>query len=49
MIRGERLSAKVPVLRPVAAGRSGEANGKVRESDRARVTRSLRDHRPVQH
>jgi CDP-diacylglycerol---serine O-phosphatidyltransferase len=48
MIRGERLSAKVPVLRPVAGAKSHDANGKAPESDPARVTRSLRDHQPVQ-
>jgi CDP-diacylglycerol--serine O-phosphatidyltransferase len=48
MIRGERLSAKVPVLRPVATAKSSDANGKAPESDPARVTRSLRDHQPVQ-
>ena len=49
MLRGERLSAKVSVLRPVAAtGKSHEANGKPREAEPARVTRSLRDHQPVQ-
>ncbi len=50
MLRGERLSAKVSVLRPVAAAdKSHDANGKARESDPARVTRSLRDYPPVQH
>ena len=49
MLRGERLSAKVSVLRPVAAtGKSHEANGKAPGADSARVTRSLRDHQPVQ-
>lgn len=50
MLRGERLSAKVSVLRPVAAAdKSHDANGKARESDSARVTRSLREYPPVQH
>ena len=50
MLRGERLSAKVSVLRPVAAAdKSHDANGKARESDPARVTRSLREYPPVQH
>ena len=48
MLRGERLSARVPVLRPVAA-KAQDANGKPRESDPARGTRSLRDHQPDQH
>jgi CDP-diacylglycerol--serine O-phosphatidyltransferase len=47
MIRGERLSAKMPVLRPVA-GKPHDANGSTPESDTARGTRSLRDHQPVQ-
>ena len=47
MIRGERLSAKVSVLHPVApADKSHDANGKPREPDSARMTRSLRDHQP---
>ena len=50
MLRGERLSAKVSVLRPVtAADKSHDANGKARESVPARVTRSLREHPPVPH
>ena len=47
MIRGERLSAKVPVLRPVA-GKSQDANGAAHQTDAVRGTRSLRDHQPVQ-
>ena len=46
MIRGERLSAKMPVLRPVA-GKAQDANGAAPQSDPARGTRSLRDHQPV--
>jgi CDP-diacylglycerol--serine O-phosphatidyltransferase len=46
MIRGERLSAKVSVLRPVATAKSSDANGKTGESGPARGTRSLRDHQP---
>ncbi len=45
MIRGERLSAKVSVLRPVA-GKSHDANGAAPQSENARTTRSLRDHQP---
>ena len=45
MIRGERLSARMPVLRPVA--KPGETNGVAPQQDSARVTRSLRDHQPV--
>jgi phosphatidylserine synthase len=47
MLRGERLSAKVPVLRPVP-GKSQDANGAAPQDDEARRTRSLRDHQPVQ-
>lgn len=47
MIRGERLSAKQPVLRPVA-GKSQDANGATPQAEPARGTRSLRDHQPVQ-
>ena len=43
MIRGERLSAKVSVLHPVAA-KSHDANGAAATADTARGTRSLRDH-----
>jgi CDP-diacylglycerol---serine O-phosphatidyltransferase len=46
MIRGERLSAKVSVLRPVAAGKSHDANGSAPQTDAARSTRSLREHPP---
>jgi CDP-diacylglycerol--serine O-phosphatidyltransferase len=46
MIRGERLSAKVPVLRPVA-GKSQDANGAAPQADPSRGTRSLRDHQPL--
>jgi CDP-diacylglycerol--serine O-phosphatidyltransferase len=51
MIRGERLSAKVPVLQPVAPGasssdKSRDANGVAVGADAARRTRSLRDHQP---
>jgi CDP-diacylglycerol--serine O-phosphatidyltransferase len=45
MIRGERLSAKVSVLHPVAA-KSHDANGAAQEPDSARRTRNLRDHQP---
>ena len=48
MIRGERLSAKVSVLRPVAA-KSHDANGSAPQPDTAKRTRSLRDHQPVSH
>lgn len=47
MLRGERLSAKVSVLRPVA-GKSHDANGAAPPADSARSTRSLRDHQPAQ-
>jgi CDP-diacylglycerol--serine O-phosphatidyltransferase len=47
MLRGERLSAKVSVLHPVApADKSHDANGNAREPDSARMTRSLREHPP---
>jgi CDP-diacylglycerol---serine O-phosphatidyltransferase len=46
MIRGERLSARVPVLRPVA-GKPQEANGTTTQSDSARGTRSLRDYQSL--
>ncbi len=46
MIRGERLSAKVSVLHPVAA-KSHDANGAPPETDSARRTRNLRDHQPA--
>ena len=45
MIRGESLSAKVSVLRPVAA-KSHDANGSAPQPDTAKRTRSLRDHQP---
>jgi CDP-diacylglycerol--serine O-phosphatidyltransferase len=48
MLRGERLSAKVSVLHPVASAKSHDANGAARQPDTARTTRSLRDHQPVQ-
>ncbi len=48
MIRGERLSAKVSVLRPVAA-KSHDANGSAPQPDTAKRTRSLRDHQPQPH
>jgi hypothetical protein len=48
MLRGERLSAKVPVLRPVPAAKSHEANGGAAHADTARITRALRDHQPGQ-
>src|SRR5216684_9406084 len=48
MIRGERLSAKVSVLRPVAA-KSHDANGTAPQPDTAKRTRSLRDHQPPPH
>jgi CDP-diacylglycerol--serine O-phosphatidyltransferase len=47
MIRGERLSAKVSVLRPVASLKSHDANGAAVRADSARTTRSLRDHQPA--
>jgi CDP-diacylglycerol--serine O-phosphatidyltransferase len=47
MLRGERLSAKVSVLRPVTpADKSHDATGKPREPDSPRMTRGLRDHQP---
>ena len=47
MLRGERLSAKVSVLRPVPpADKSHDTNGKPREPDSARMTRGLREHPP---
>ena len=47
MLRGERLSAKVSVLRPVTpADKSHDANDKSREPDSPRMTRGLRDHQP---
>jgi len=46
MLRGERLSAKVSVLRPVAA-KSHDANGAAPQADAARRTRSLRDYQPM--
>jgi CDP-diacylglycerol---serine O-phosphatidyltransferase len=46
MLRGERLSAKVSVLRPVTA-KSHDSNGAAPEADAARSTRSLRDHQPA--
>ena len=48
MIRGEQLSARVPVLRPVTA-KSHDANGRAPQPDTAKRTRSLRDHQPVSH
>jgi CDP-diacylglycerol--serine O-phosphatidyltransferase len=48
MIRGERLSAKVSVLRPVAA-KSHDTNGSAPQPDPAKRTRSLRDHQPMSH
>jgi CDP-diacylglycerol---serine O-phosphatidyltransferase len=45
MIRGERLSAKVPVLRPVA--KYGESNGVASQQEAARSTRGLRDHQSL--
>ncbi len=47
MIRGERLSAKVSVLHPVAPAKSHDANGAPPETDSARRTRNLRDHQPA--
>jgi CDP-diacylglycerol--serine O-phosphatidyltransferase len=47
MIRGERLSAKVSVLHPVAPAKSHDANGAAQEADSARRTRNLRDHQPA--
>ncbi len=46
MLRGERMSAKVPVLRPVANPKSHDVNGAAPQSDAARRTRSLREHQP---
>ena len=47
MIRGERLSAKVSVLHPVAPAKSHDANGVAAQPDSARSTRNLRDHQPA--
>ncbi len=49
MIRGERLSAKVSVLRPVAPTKPHDTNGAASQPDTAKRTRSLRDHQPVSH
>jgi CDP-diacylglycerol---serine O-phosphatidyltransferase len=49
MLRGERLSAKVSVLHPVANAKSHDANGSASGAGPARPTRSLRDHQPAQH
>ncbi len=46
MIRGESLSAKVSVLRPVAP-KTHDANGSAPQPDTAKRTRSLRDHQPT--
>jgi len=46
LLRGESMSAKVPVLRPVATPKSQDANGAAPAADTARRTRSLRDHQP---
>ena len=46
LIRGEGMSAKVPVLRPVTTPKSPDANGAAPTADTARRTRSLRDHQP---
>lgn len=45
MIGGERLSAKMPVLRPVA--KPHESNGVAAQPDAARGTRGLRDHQTL--
>jgi CDP-diacylglycerol--serine O-phosphatidyltransferase len=45
MLRGERLSAKVPVLRPVATAKPHDANGSA-PGTAARRTGSLREHPP---
>jgi CDP-diacylglycerol---serine O-phosphatidyltransferase len=47
MLRGERLSAKVSVLHPVAPAKSHDANGAAQQPDSARRTRNLRDHQPA--
>jgi CDP-diacylglycerol--serine O-phosphatidyltransferase len=46
LLRGEGMSAKVPVLRPVTPAKSPDANGAAAADDTARRTRSLRDHQP---
>jgi len=46
LLRGESMSAKVPVLRPVTTPKSPDANGAAPAADTARGTRSLRDHQP---
>ena len=46
LIRGERMSAKVPVLRPVANPKPHDTNGAALETDTARRTRGLREHQP---
>ena len=48
MLRGERLSAKVPVLRPVATAKPQDANGSA-PGAAARRTGSLREHPPEHH
>jgi CDP-diacylglycerol--serine O-phosphatidyltransferase len=42
LIRGERMSAKIPVLRPVGNAKPHDTNGA--EADTARRTRSLHEH-----
>ncbi len=46
MLRGEQMSAKVPVLRPVAAAKPQDANGSAPGAAAARRTGSLREHPP---
>ncbi len=46
LLRGEGMSAKVPVLRPVATAKSQDTNGAAPTADTARRTRSLRDQQP---
>jgi len=46
LLRGEGMSAKVPVLRPVTPAKSPDANGAAATANTARGTRSLRYHQP---
>jgi CDP-diacylglycerol---serine O-phosphatidyltransferase len=48
MVRGERMSAKVSVLRPVASASNDKPRDANDAADTARGTRSLRDHQPAQ-
>ena len=49
LIRGERMSAKIQVLRPVASDKSHDAGATVDASDTAKRTRSLREPYPDHH